>query len=144
MADLATRLRYLAWAVRHIPRADRQCPWCGGDSQSVRRRALGTQLCQCCECHLRFLVPKQDIVKSQTFYNNEYRQGFTTDCPNDDALERLLQTGFAGSEKDYARYCEVMQAFGVRPGSTILDFGCSWEYGSWQLREPVIACCPTT
>src|SRR5439155_12461449 len=28
-----------------------------------------------------------------------------------------------------------LEAAGVQTGSTVIDYGCSWGYGSWQLRE---------
>jgi 2-polyprenyl-3-methyl-5-hydroxy-6-metoxy-1,4-benzoquinol methylase len=48
-------------------------------------------------------------------------------------LESLLQSRFIGSEKDYSTYITVLKALGVAYGQRVLDFGCSWGYGSWQL-----------
>jgi len=73
-------------------------------------------------------------VDSQ-FYEDEYFEGFTTDLPDSPGLAHLLETSFAGTEKDYAKYVSVLQAAGVPGGSTIYDFGASWGYGSWQLRH---------
>src|SRR5205807_2594130 len=42
---------------------------------------------------------------------------------------------FAGTEKDYSTYIAVLRAVPLGPGSVIFDFGCSWGYGSWQLRH---------
>jgi 2-polyprenyl-3-methyl-5-hydroxy-6-metoxy-1,4-benzoquinol methylase len=135
VANLATQLRYLAWAVRHAPNADRACPFCGGDSRLIRRKAVVTQLRECGQCALRFRVPKESVTRAQVFYDNEYRQGFTTDCPSADALAAFLGSGFAGAERDYSQYIGVLRAMGVRHGATVLDFGCSWGYGSWQLAR---------
>jgi hypothetical protein len=96
---------------------------------------LVTELRCCSHCYLRFRVPKDDTFRAARFYNNDYSQGFTTDLPTDDDLHFLLQTAFSGSQKDYTLYIDVMQAFGVTPGSTVFDFGCSWGYGSWQLTR---------
>jgi hypothetical protein len=135
MADVITRLRYLAWAIGHIPGADLTCPFCGGSSLLVRRKVVVTQLRECGECALRFRVPKESAAKAQVFYDTEYRQGFTTDCPSDDALAPLMRSGFTGTARDYSPYIDVLRAVGIGPGATILDFGCSWGYGSWQLTR---------
>ena len=47
----------------------------------------------------------------------------------------MLVCRFKNTGKDYQTYITVLHAIGVGPGSTILDFGCSWGYGSWQLQE---------
>ena len=48
---------------------------------------------------------------------------------------QLLSTRFAGEEKNYAGYIAVLHALGVAEGARMLDFGCSWGYGSWQLAQ---------
>ena len=82
-----------------------------------------------------FRVPKDDPSTAQSFYESEYEQGFTTDCPSPEELERLKSSRFAGTERDYAPYVSFLQAAGIRSGTSIFDFGCSWGYGSWQLRQ---------
>ncbi len=47
----------------------------------------------------------------------------------------MLANRFAGTEKDYGYRIEALRAAGLNPGSRILDFGCSWGYGSWQMRQ---------
>ena len=68
-------------------------------------------------------------------YQTEYEEGFTTSLPSDAKLAALMQSGFRGHEKDYAPYVDVLGALGVEPGARLLDFGCSWGYGSYQLRR---------
>jgi 2-polyprenyl-3-methyl-5-hydroxy-6-metoxy-1,4-benzoquinol methylase len=82
-----------------------------------------------------FRVPKPSVEELNDFYQSDYKQGFTTDCPAPDVLEKMLATSFAGTEKDYARYVSVLRAIPLAEGSSILDFGSSWGYGSWQLRH---------
>ncbi len=82
-----------------------------------------------------FRVPKGDPEESARFYQSDYEQGFTTDCPSAEQLRALLASGFVDTEKDYSPYVQVLRAAGIRPGMRILDFGCSWGYGSWQLRQ---------
>jgi 2-polyprenyl-3-methyl-5-hydroxy-6-metoxy-1,4-benzoquinol methylase len=82
-----------------------------------------------------FRVPKSNPGRETTFYQNRYREGFTTDCPGDEQLTALKQTSFQGTEKDYSAYIEAVKAAGVQAGDTVLDFGSSWGYGSWQLTQ---------
>ena len=130
------KIRYLLWALVHIVDRDFSCPACGNiQTHLIRRKALVTSLRECDACGLRFRAPKDSPEASIRFYQTRYRQGFTTDCPSDEALEHLLTTHFRGSPKDCSSYIEALRAVGLRPGDPVLDFGCSWGYGSWQLRE---------
>jgi 2-polyprenyl-3-methyl-5-hydroxy-6-metoxy-1,4-benzoquinol methylase len=134
-ATLGRRARYLSWATRRVLRADTVCPGCGdGRSSLVRRKWLVTALYECVACGLRFRCPKDDADRA-AFYDEEYAQGFTTTLPEPAELERWLADGFAGHEKDYRAYLGVLAATGVRPPATLLDFGASWGYGSWQLQR---------
>ncbi len=90
---------------------------------------------ECPRCALRFRVPKDDVVDAAWFYEHQYDQGVTTAPPADGELQQLLSTRFVGHEKDYRPYVSVLEACGLRTPATILDFGASWGYGSWQLRR---------
>jgi hypothetical protein len=82
-----------------------------------------------------FRVPKDNPSRAESFYESEYEQGFTTECPPPEELEKLKRTRFAGTQRDYAAYISFLQAAGIKPGMSIFDFGCSWGYGSWQLQQ---------
>lgn len=113
------------------------CPACGErNSRVVRRKYVVTALRECANCSLRFRTPKDEPAATERFYVDEtYKQGFTTDLPGDAELQRMLANRFAGTEKDFGPRIEALEAAGLERGSRILDFGCSWGYGSWQLRE---------
>ncbi len=131
------RFQYFAWAAGTLwTGRNRCCPACNGtDTSLIKRKYLVTSLWHCASCDLRFRVPKDDPARSADFYQEEYTQGFTTDCPSEAVLASLIATKFADAEKDFRSYVEVLRAAGLRSGDAILDFGCSWGYGSWQLRE---------
>jgi len=82
-----------------------------------------------------FRTPTTTSAENETFYQESYSQGFTSDTPSDDALRELISNNFVGSEKDHTNYIKVLAALGGKPGDRLLDFGCSWGYGSWQLKK---------
>lgn len=137
MLTLSQRFEYLrdsAW--QHLRPRDQSCPACSSlSTKLIKRKHLVTELRECPLCRLRFRWPKDRTSKAHRFYQMQYSQGFTTDCPDGHALTILLSTGFRNSEKDFSSYVEVLKALGLRPGATILDFGSSWGYGSWQLSQ---------
>ena len=134
-AALTRRARYLGWATSRMLQADTGCPGCGdGGARLVRRKWLVTALYECPACALRFRCPKDDDDRV-AFYDGEYAEGVTTSVPEPAELERLLASSFAGHQKDYRTYLDVLAAAGVRPPAAVLDFGASWGYGSWQLQR---------
>ena len=130
------KFRYFLWALSHRRNSDRSCPSCTSlQVGTVRRKFLVTALLECQNCGLRFRFPKDTANRSRHFYQGEYEQGFTTDVPSDEQLKEMIVCRFKNTVKDYQTYIDVLRAVGVEPGTTVLDFGCSWGYGSWQLRE---------
>jgi len=55
--------------------------------------------------------------------------------PAKETLEELKANHFKGSEKDYSSYLNVLKALGCKKDTSILDYGCSWGYGSWQFER---------
>jgi 2-polyprenyl-3-methyl-5-hydroxy-6-metoxy-1,4-benzoquinol methylase len=140
MANMTSRFDYFLWAFKRWflngPSAN-TCPACGAsDCQIVHRKYAVTALRQCRSCSLRFRTPKDNPETAETFYVNEvYKQGFTTDLPSEAELQVMLANRFSGTEKDFGERLEALAAAGLKPGARILDFGCSWGYGSWQMRQ---------
>ena len=131
------RVSYLTWAVGQLLKgADRSCPACGGTrTNRIGSKYLVMLLFECPDCKLKFRVPKEDSVAAVNFYQETYKEGFTTEMPSAPALAGLLEKRFTGSDRDFSTYIAVCRAVGLPPGAVILDFGCSWGYGSWQLRQ---------
>jgi len=112
------------------------CPSCGcSRSQSVSQKYWVTELRRCNDCLLLFRTPATSDNENRSFYQKSYRQGFTTDMPDENRLAVLKSTKFKGTEKDYSRFLAVLNALGIKRGSRLLDFGCSWGYGSWQFAQ---------
>jgi SAM-dependent methyltransferase len=130
------KLAYLLWAARRWLRADAACPLgCKARTRLLKRKYLVTALYRCENCALMFRVPKDDPTLTIDFYQKDYSQGFTTDCPDDQTLARLCATSFAGTEKDFSHYLAVLKGCGLETGQVLFDFGCSWGYGSWQFAQ---------
>ena len=130
------KVEYFLWAARNWIGANRSCPACGsGDTTLIKQKALVTGLYHCEVCHLLFRVPKSNTGASEAFYQKQYRQGFTTDCPDDAEIEYMKQMFFRGTERDYTAYISVLRSVGLYPGNVLVDFGASWGYGSWQLMQ---------
>lgn len=131
------RTRYFLTSVaKFVARTGFDCPSCGSAlSTVVSRKHLVTTLRRCAGCELLFRAPTTGASAQRAFYQSEYSEGFTTDCPSPERLAHLQATRFAATEKDYTRYIDVLRAAGAKPGSRVFDFGCSWGYGSWQFAQ---------
>ena len=121
------------------------CPSCGCqrsvrvDTRPVYRRLAVIELRRCQGCGLMFRCPAATARENARFYESRYKEGPLTELPAAGALHVLVRRGFRSSEFDHARYVGVLEALGCRRGSALLDYGCSWGYGSWQLQEAGIA-----
>lgn len=88
---------------------------------------------------LLFRSPTTSAAEQAAYYQQDYRQGFTTDLPDEMTLRKYLDSGFRGTEKDYSPYLGVLEALGGNKGLSLFDLGCSWGYGSWQLKRHGLA-----
>ena len=131
-----SKLRYLVWAASRCLGAETSCPFCSDANTVVVRRKYGvTALRLCNTCKLMFRTPKGSVEESTNFYQTDYAQGFTTDCPSPEALRQLKSVHFRNTQRDYSAYLSVLKGAGLGAGISVYDFGCSWGYGSWQMRE---------
>jgi len=122
--------------VRQGDAVRRRCPNCGSAaSELVDRKMIVTALRRCDSCKMMFRSPTDDPAEASDFYNHEYAQGFTTEMPSTAVLDELKARSFAGTEKDYSYYIDVVRQLGGEPGQKLFDFGCSWGYGSYQFSQ---------
>lgn len=112
------------------------CPSCGGERSNVLSRKYAvTTLRRCTSCSLLFRAPTTPLAESTNFYQADYESGFTTDIPDDKTLSIYLASNFVGTPKDFRRYISILKSLGCEEGDRLLDFGCSWGYGSWQFKN---------
>jgi 2-polyprenyl-3-methyl-5-hydroxy-6-metoxy-1,4-benzoquinol methylase len=135
--NVSAKMAYLARMTtdrllgRHLA-----CPNCdAADHIVVDRKYLVTELRRCRSCRLLFRAPTDSSTFNQSFYNDGYEQGFTTELPDDATLRRWMDSCFAGTPKDYAPIVDFLNVLGIAPPARIFDFGCSWGYGSWQMAR---------
>ncbi len=129
--------RYLLSSIRKATkRRYYECQNCGAaDSELVRRKYVVTQLRRCGHCGLLFRTPVDVPDENNAFYNGTYRQGVTTDMPDEAALAEHIDSGFAGFQYSYDKHIRLMQACGAGAGARAFDFGCSWGYGAFQMAR---------
>lgn len=114
----------------------RRCPGCGVAKRiTIERKWLVSKLCECPDCGLRFRVPTQDERETAAFYAASYEQGFTTALPSRAELDVMMTTGFSETDRSYITVVEFLRAVALTSNPTVMDYGCSWGYGSWQLAQ---------
>lgn len=112
------------------------CPGCGTRSDSAIDRKYFHTLHDCSVCGMLFRFPAENEAGMKAFYQTDYVEpGLTTECPDEDELAALMSSGFVGSDKDFGHQIQSLMALGLRPGARILDYGASWGYLTWQLRN---------
>lgn len=114
---------------------DKNCPFCLSEKTDlVARKNLILQLRKCQTCSLMFRWPKEAPSFSEKFYQESYQEvGHTTELPDQATLDTFVANNFAGSPKDFADQIGVLKTF--LPQGRVLDFGCSWGYGIYQLKQ---------
>ena len=129
-----SKLSFLARIIRHrLARRPRACPYC---AESLRlelmgRKRLILEVLRCQKCLLMFRYPMDSPEESYMYYQNEYRSGATTDLPHDDQLGPMMERQFRGTGLDLEAKIKVLKRLG--PAGRVLDYGCSWGYGTYQL-----------
>jgi len=127
------RLRFLRRVIAsRLARQDYSCPYCAnGSSVVIARKRSILDLRRCTHCGLMFRWPKDSVRQNFTFYQNDYSEGLTTRVPDEVSLRDMKERCFRGTEHDFSEKIQLLQA--LVPSGLILDFGCSWGYGTYQL-----------
>jgi SAM-dependent methyltransferase len=75
--------------------------------------------------------PKETARSSHVFYQRKYSEGMTTGMPASEEIRTLRESMFSGTEKDLCDKVTVLKH--LMPKGRVLDYGCSWGYGTFQL-----------
>lgn len=137
MSAKYSQARYLlASLIKVLSFQPKSCPACwSGATLRVKTKYLVTSLHLCTNCRLMFRYPKDDGAENRAFYQWAYRENHVTALPNELELARLLERNFSDTDNDFTSYLKVLQALAGKAGLKVLDFGCSWGYGTHQLRQ---------
>jgi 2-polyprenyl-3-methyl-5-hydroxy-6-metoxy-1,4-benzoquinol methylase len=114
------------------------CTYCGNkDLKVIDRKYLITKLAECTKCKLRLRLPTDKDIKRDRFYNGIYKQkGITTDLPSHDELQCMLESKFESTVRNIDTSKKIMTVLaGPLADKSILDFGCSWGYMTWQFKQ---------
>ena len=130
-------MSHLQFAARILLQygSDKNCPFCNSENTELdQRKNLILQLRSCKDCGLRFRWPKETPDFSEKFYQKDYQEvSFTTELPDPATLQQFIANNFVDSPKDFTLPIAVLKQF--LPDGRVLDFGCSWGYGAFQLRH---------
>jgi hypothetical protein len=115
------------------------CPYCGsGACKEIDRKYYVTKLMECQVCHLYFRYPVDRKSENAIFYQAEYQESdkITTDLPDEGSLEKMKKEGFTEGDKNANRYLDLFaRLFPGENSLRIIDYGSSWGYTSYQLKE---------
>jgi 2-polyprenyl-3-methyl-5-hydroxy-6-metoxy-1,4-benzoquinol methylase len=135
--DVKAKLRYIRRILHHRWHGQpRVCPYCGPSSivRLVRRKKWIVEILQCQTCHLWFRWPVDTPGEHDKYYQEEFAgDSPQVILPDDTELGFLVSKNFSGSPLDINNKVRVLHA--LRPGGRLLDFGCSWGYGTYQIRQ---------
>jgi len=135
--DIPAKLRYIRRILRHRwHHQPRICPYCGPSSEVklVRRKKIIVEILHCQTCQLWFRWPADTLHEQDTYYQDDFAgDSPQVMLPGTDELRSLTSANFSGSPLDINNKVRVLQA--LRPGGRVLDFGCSWGYGMYQLQK---------
>lgn len=127
---------FLTSLRKRILQQDLACPACGSvKAESLDRKYAVVELVRCLSCALMFRTPTTTAAENVSYYQEDYQMGFTTELPDATALAQLKAGKFCDTGKDFTDCLELLRRLGARPGHRLLDYGCSWGYGSWQFQQ---------
>ncbi|OGI14568.1 MAG: hypothetical protein A3I68_06260 [Candidatus Melainabacteria bacterium RIFCSPLOWO2_02_FULL_35_15] len=130
------RLEFLFRVIKeYIQKVDSSCPHCKcHKTELIGTKYFVLKLLRCSQCELMFRYPKDNENTNLKYYEHFYNEiGITSNIPSESSLQQLLQTTFCETDKDFAEKIQILKKF--KQSGDILDFGCSWGYGTWQIQR---------
>jgi 2-polyprenyl-3-methyl-5-hydroxy-6-metoxy-1,4-benzoquinol methylase len=129
MARFGFALEMLAARFR---RDRRCCPYCRSClHRRLQRKWLLIEARQCIYCGLVFRYPTDSPQKAARYYESEYQGEMEGYIPGEEQARALHAANFHGSFFDRSSRLGVLQRFYQQ--GRVLDFGCSWGFGTAQL-----------
>tara|TARA_B110000503_G_C7143308_1_gene411843 strand:- start:1425 stop:2318 length:894 start_codon:yes stop_codon:yes gene_type:complete len=140
---MKNKIKYALKSLFHkIDGLHDNCPSCSSKSYvqigSKEFIKYPTALRYCNDCKVFFRHPTTLEDESKKFYEDEYVQnGLTTDLPSTDSLQGLLNSNFAGSEKDFSNWIHLLEGIAdkLKRKIRVLDYGANWGYTVYQMKK---------
>ena len=130
----------LSYLIRSLLNVNQRkvCPNCGGNVLSlIDQKYFITKLFRCESCKLNFRFPVDSKAFLNDFYQSTYQADYSdetrsiTDLPTDDELRRLMDDNFSNKRNHTPYIYALLKTYSAR----ILDYGCSWGYSVYQLKQ---------
>lgn len=100
----------------------------------MRRKKLILDIIQCEVCRLIFRWPMDTEAESNAYYQHIYSDKHPqVRLPSPAELKVMMARNFADTPLDLGSKIALLKA--IRPNARILDYGCSWGYGTAQLAK---------
>ncbi len=135
--DFKAKFHFARKLIRHrIQRQPRVCPYCGPASSMklICRKKLIMDILQCETCHLIVRWPADTTEEHDLYYQTDYAvDAPQVVLPSPEELRPLMERNFSGTYLDINDKARALKA--LRSSGRVLDFGCSWGYGTFQLRQ---------
>ena len=131
------KIRYLIRSVLNFNQG-KVCPSCRSISTKVvDQKYFFTKLLKCESCNLHFRHPTDSIDFINRFYQSEYNASYSeetlsiTELPSDEELQHLMKANFPNKRNP----APFISAISKSKSARVLDFGCSWGYSVYQLKN---------
>jgi 2-polyprenyl-3-methyl-5-hydroxy-6-metoxy-1,4-benzoquinol methylase len=135
--SLPSKVRFLKRVLRH--RFEHQpcfCPYCGLESslRLLRRKKIVLNIMQCDDCGLIFRWPMDTPDDAEDYYQTQFTVKYPRGhLPYQAELDKLLAENFVGTPVDLNAKISLLKS--LRPNAKVLDYGCSWGFGTYQLQH---------
>lgn len=115
-----------------LTRQDTRCPYCNKSNTTIiGKKHFVLQLRKCADCALMFRWPKDTPGFNHFFYQDQYRENVVTELPDEASLAVMKESIFRGADKDIIDKIDILKQ--LVSGGRVMDYGCSWGYGTFQL-----------
>ena len=93
-------------------------------SMLVQRKWVVTRLsARCCSCRLLYRTPTDAPCLTEVFYQDDYSQGYTTNCPSPKELQSLIVNAICRQRERLLEQNRRDSVIGREEGARILDYG---------------------
>ena len=127
--------QFLLRIIKHrLASQPRSCPFCQSSTNLtlIKKKAFVLDIIRCESCKLIFRWPADSEGESHVYYEHFYSESHPeVKLPSASQLKGLIDREFAATQLDLRPEITLLKA--IKPQCRVLDYGCSWGYGTHQL-----------